>query len=319
MKRSVAVLGKTPSLVRWAIERPCNLRDCDVENLADATFRQLRSVNELSRGIAEGRVFENICVARDTATAIGDGDFSTILGFPADEVYDLYGDAATLSLECHDCSANCQPAERSPRWAGCYGWLPTVLSYSFDQSVKLTPGPHDDLVYLINKIYCEMATNPVNGSASLPPLPTARAQPFYLLWRSSWVAPAMLDCMNEIFAKAVDLVPGHEELARFAQAIARASAANLRLYVELVPRGESDGVHWRRIAACTLCGFDGEVSVDDSHTVCAGCGTDAARGNIRKSKVLGRRPFLNLEKVLSPQGAAEFAERYRQSRGRSSR
>ena len=313
MKRSVAVLGKTPSFLRWAIEHPCSLRDCDVDNLADATFRQLRSVTELSHGIDEGRVFENICIARDSAITIGDEDFGSILGFPADEVYDLYGDAEALSAECHDCPANCQPMEQSPRWAGCYGWLPTVLSFSFDQSVKLTPGPHDDLVHLINQIYFEMATTP----AILPPLPTARAQPFYLFWRCSWIDPSMLNCMHQIFERAVDLVPGHIELSRFAQAIESASAAKLRLFVELVPRGESDGVHWRRNAACTLCGFDGEVSNESFSAVCAGCGTDAARGNFRKSKVLGRRPFLNLEKVLSPQGAIEFAQRYRQSRDES--
>ena len=51
MKRSVAIWGPTPAFIRWAIEHPCELRDIEVDNLADGTFRQLRALRELSGGI----------------------------------------------------------------------------------------------------------------------------------------------------------------------------------------------------------------------------------------------------------------------------
>ena len=314
MKRSVAVLGETPAFLRWAIEQDCGLRDLDVENLADATFRQLRTVRELSLGIEERRVLKGYCLSRDCADA--EVRPEDVLGFPAQEVFDVFGDANEISALCSQCPANCFTDQRgvgrhsdafddqsqiSAAWAGCFGWLPTDLNYSFDPSLRLEPTTGNDLVRLINE-GAQRAGFSLSGAAR-------NAQPFYALWQTPWLDGGRLDLTRQVFSDAAMQVGHHQALTNFAVACQIAYERQLRLFVELVPPGVSDGLHWRRNGACSRCGCDGQQR--GAKRVCPGCGTDAPIGHFRKSKVLGRRPYLTLVKILSVENVVDLQQKFR--------
>ena len=317
MKRSVAILGPTPAFIRWAIEQPCELRDVEVDNLADGTFRQLRALRELSGGIEQGRVLDGFCLAADTAKAAkaNTAAASEALAFTIDEVVDLFGDAESISNLCHQCPANCALptapiAGKQTRWAGCFGWLVTDLNYSFDPGVEMESIRHPCLIRRVNDI-CrrENVAELFRVTTRRRNVPT-KAQPFYTFWQSEWVDPELLPLMASVFGEAARDAEQHFELAKFAEACHRAGEHNLRLFVELVPRGVSDGIHWRRNAACSRCGFD-VIETEQRATPCPGCGTDAPVGHFRKSRVLGRRPFLHLEKIISTAATEDLLTRYR--------
>jgi hypothetical protein len=317
MKRSVAINGPTPAFIRWAIARPCELRDIEVDNLADGTFRQLRTLRELSEGIEQRRVVDGFCLAADTVKA-AEADAvepSDVLAFPIEEVFDLFGDAESISNLCHQCPANCilpstQLSEHQTRWAGCFGWLATDLNYSFDPAVEVGTLRQSCLIERVNRI-CETGESAeffhsITVGRNLP----SKAQPFYTFWQSNCVEPDMLPLLGKVFGEVARAVEQHSELNRFAVACQRASEHQMGLFVELVPRGYSDGIHWRRNAACVRCGFDVPEN-EKRDNPCPGCGTDAPLGHFRKSKVLGRRPFLHLEKIISADGTRDLINRYR--------
>jgi hypothetical protein len=319
MKRSVAIFGPTPAFIRWALEHPCELRDLEVDNLADGTFRQLRAVRELSGGIEQERVFDGFCLAADTAKAAkaNTAVASEALAFPVEEVVDLFGDAESISDLCHQCPANCalpqtSIAENQSRWAGCFGWLVTDLNYSFDPAVEMKSIVKPCLITRVNEI-CkkEGVAELFRAAAVARNLPT-KATPFYTFWQSKWVDPELLPLMASVFGEAARAADQHFELAKFAQACQRGLDHNLRLFVELVPRGVSDGIHWCRNAACSRCGFD-VMETQERTNPCPGCGTDAPVGHFRKSRVLGRRPFLHLEKIISAAATEDLLARYRGS------
>ena len=317
MKRSVAIMGRTPAFIRWAIARPCELRDTEVDNLADATFRQLRALRELSDGIEQERVFEGFCLAADTAKAVKANKAAAqeALAFPVDEVLDLFGDAQSISKLCHQCPANCtlpsSPlSEDQTRWAGCFGWLSTDLNYSFDPAIEVEPTQQPCLIERVNRI-CQSGeiAEAFRAKAVAKNVPN-KAQPFYSFWQSKWVDPDWLPLMASVFDAAAKAAVQRAELVKFAMACQRASEHRLGLFAELVPRGFSDGIHWRRNSACVRCGFDVKEQ-EKRDNLCPGCGTDAPMGHFRKSKVLGRRPFLHLEKIISTDTTQDLLDRYR--------
>ena len=323
MKRSVAIFGPTPAFIRWSIEQPCELRDIEVDNLADGTFRQLRALRELSDGIEQNRVVDGFCLAADTAKAAmkGSAVASEALAFPVEEVVDLFGDAQSISNLCHRCPANCTPPAEplmpmKTRWAGCFGWLVTDLNFSFDPAIEIEPIEDPCLIKRINGI-CQRGTiaELLHAFAIARNIPKS-AKAFYTFWQSSWVDADLLPLMAKAFGEAADAVRAHRELTRFAAACERASENQLRLFVELVPRGESDGIHWRRNAACVRCGFD-VMGNERRATRCPGCGTDAPVGHFRKSRVLGRRPYLHLEKIISADATRNVLDRFRDGRAKS--
>ena len=317
MKRSVAILGPTPAFIRWAIEHPCELRDIEVDNLADGTFRQLRALRELSGGIEQERVLDGFCLAADTARAAKSNTATAreALAFPIDEVVDLFGDAESISNLCHQCPANCALpttpiAGNQSRWAGCFGWLVTDLNYSFDPAVEMESIEHPCLIRRVNDICKQEKIAELFRSVTVARNAPTKAQPFYTFWQSKWVDPDLLPLMASVFGEAARAVEYHRELTKFATACRRAIEHDLRLFVELVPRGESDGIHWRRNAACSRCGYD-VIETQVRANPCPGCGTDAPVGHFRKSRVLGRRPFLHLEKIISTAATEDLLDRYR--------
>lgn len=284
MKRTAAVLGPTPPFLRWAIQQDCALRDLDVDNLADQTFRQLRNVRELSNGYRENRVLEDICVHPAPI-----GDNSLVRAFHVDEVFDFFGDEPSLTQRCGSCPANCN-ANLKTDWAGCYGLLPVDLNFTFGHTQKSEVMPTDDLIALVDQAMLEE-----NG--------------FYYLWPQKWVQEQSVVKLASIFDSVAALRPQHQRLSQFADACKRCADNNMRLFVEFVPSGFSDGIHWKLNRACENCRFESQTPREKG-TPCPVCKNRHPDDLGRKAKVLGLRPYLLLERVLGKVQTQEFVARY---------
>ena len=291
MKRTAAVLGPTPPFLRWAIEHDCDLRDLDVDNLADQTFRQLRNVRELSKGYRENRVLEDICVHPAPI-----GDTSLVRGFHTDEVFDFFGDAPSLSDRCGNCDANCN-ANLQTDWAGCFGMLPVDLNFTFGHTAKAQVMPTDDLIALV-----DLALREDNG--------------FYHLWPQKWFEKQAVAKLASIFNAVLLQRPQHVRLRQFSDACRRCADHDMRLFVEFVPGGFSDGVHWKLNRACENCRYQSQTPREKG-TPCPVCKNRHPDDAGRKAKVLGLRPYLLLERVLGKTQTQEFVARYEQQRGES--
>jgi len=289
MKRTAAVLGPTPPFIRWAIEHDCALRDLDVESLADQTFRQLRNLRELSNGYREARVLEDICVHPAPT-----GDPSAFRAFHADEVFDFFGDAASLSQQCGDCDANCN-ADLKTDWAGCFGLVSVNLNFTFGHTMQTQVLPADNLISLVDHAMAEE-----NG--------------FYRLWTQKWIEETAITQLASIFTMVAPQRADHAPLQQFADACQRCADHRMRLFVELIPGGFSDGTHWKLNRACEKCRFESQTPREKG-VHCPACKSRNPDDFGRKAKVLGLRPYLLLERVLGKTKTQEFAARYKDHRG----
>ncbi len=288
MKRTAAVLGPTPPFLRWAIEHDCALRDIDVDNLADQTFRQLRNVRELSNGYREDRVLEDICVHPAPIS-----DSSLVRAFHADEVFDFFGDAPSLSERCGNCHANCN-AQVETDWAGCFGLLPVDLNFTFGHTATAEVMPADDLVALVDQAMLKESG-------------------FYHLWPPKWFEEQSVAELASIFNSVASERPQHRRLKQFSDACRRCADHNMRLFVEYIPGGFSDGIHWKLNRACENCRYESQTPREKGMP-CPVCKNRHPDDLGRKAKVLGLRPYLLLERVLGRAQTEEFVARYKEHR-----
>ncbi len=289
MKRTAAVLGPTPPFIRWAIKKECALRDLEVENLADQTFRQLRNLRELSNGYRENRVFDGICVHPAPI-----GAATQLRAFPIKEVFDFFGDQQSLSSRCGNCTAN-SCAHRDDNletdWAGCFGLLPVNLNFTFGHTRQCQALPTDDLVALVDNAL-------------------EKENDFHRLWTQKWVPPNAVSELATIFEAVSAQRKNHPHLQQFTDACRRCADFNLPLFAELIPSGFSDGVHWKLNRACEVCRFE-STTPRTKGMACPVCKTRHADDFGRKAKVLGLRPYLRLARVIGEPQTHQFIERYR--------
>ena len=321
MKRSVAILGPTPSFVRWAIRHDCPLRQQDTQNLPDATFRQLRGLRELSVGVVESRVWEGICV-HPQATSTNPEE---ALGFPIDEVLDVHGDEEFVANGCQSCPANAVARDQPGIWAGCYGWLPASNDFSFEitsrqlylpddepaeaQGSASRSGEKDQLIRLLDSVIDE--TGLVAESNALFPMTTPR---WYGLWQNHRLNPEQVEFLLRVFETLVarlsksnpEIDDGRLDWIRFLNALRTCSEYSLELHVELIPPGFSDGTTWTQFAHCPACKCEmGNVPI------CPACERRGNPHGERKGKVLGLRPYVKLCGVLGESGTRELLERFK--------
>lgn len=316
MKRSVAILGPTPQFVRWAMEHTCPLRETDVDNLPDSTFRQLRGLRELSIGLIEKRVFENICVH----PASTGQDAMNARGFKAGEVLDVHGDSSDVENCCRSCSANAVSDLHPGIWAGCYGWFPATNDFCVESNLrdgqKMNESKEDlahqpnriDYVGLIDDVIKHVSAE---RAAQLFDVTTPR---WYGIWKNRIMTQEQVDYLLGVFESAttncLDMGADPVELADLVQlrdALKRSSDHRLRLHVDLVPPGVSDGQTWTLSAYCPDCKF---ALSEIGRQRCPSCGRIGSPHGQRKSKVLGLRPYVNLEGVMGRHSTVEFMQRF---------
>ncbi len=289
MKRSAAILGPTPSFVRWAIRTDCPLRDLPEKNLPDNAFRELRGLRELSLGIRDNRVFEGVCIYPERNL-----ERETVKGFLADEICEVFGGLNFVEDCCSQCPANaCQSASQSTHhqpqgaiWAGCYGWFPSQ---------------HANINYVER---FELAWN------SLPDPPTidgciATNPRWYGLWQvRHWQTPKLKQ-LEKVITQTIEFESKETtpsiHLLELAAAIGQCIKHQLLLETELIPAGHSDGLQWRIAAHCPDCCKEMKAKQKD----CPACGRHGHPYPETKKKVLGLRPY----RLLVPMIGLEMTEK----------
>ena len=296
MKRSAAIIGPTPQFVRWAIAHRCSLRELELDDLPDSTFRQLRGIRVLSAGLADGRVFEQICVHDSVSPATNARDAR---GFPIAEILNLVGGQQHLDHCCNSCPANASD-EEAVGWAGCYGWLPADLSWSLatdgssDKGAKIK----EDLPPILDAVIQSRLMNQYESKFG-------KCRPWYGLWRDRVLDQGQLGVLNSALEMAMERTSVTKQIRHLWDATVRCLQFGKDLHVELVPPGYSNGSAWTVLAHCPKCNC-----ATQKDNVCCGC---HRRGNLvegRKFKVLGFRPYLLLRNILGEPETIQFVKRY---------
>src|SRR6476620_1026771 len=115
----------TPEFLVWAIERRCPLRQIAGFEDPERTERHLRTLRAYSDAVAQGRIFEGICIeADDPPQQFG------LRGFRVAEALTLYGGLEGAAAACRDCSANAANQANPDSLAGSFGMVPLPASES---------------------------------------------------------------------------------------------------------------------------------------------------------------------------------------------
>jgi hypothetical protein len=326
MKRSVAVLGHTPQFVRWSIDHACDIRAGDDTTSPDSTFRQLRGVREFSLGEAENRVVDSVCIHRSASSDHPD----LAMGFTESEVLAVFGGRDAIETCCSGCKANTNSLDSDdPLWAGCYGWLTADGSSlaSLSGGEELSDGqaanesddglasPTEDM--LVKEI--GFAIQMLNLGSLIETNFAKTVPAWFSFWQKPTLTVPQLLLLEKVFSTALrrhessgdpDFV---DDLLRFIDALTLCHRHSLKLNVELVPRGYSDGVTWTTFAHCPRC-HHGVSSPEETWQICPACGHESPPSGERKSKVLGLRPYVNLERVLGEARTVSLLKRYEQTK-----
>ena len=332
MNRSVAIIGPTPSFLRWAIRQPCPLREFVDGNLPAATFRQLRGLRELSVAKIEGRIFEQVGIHPQAKST----DPFAALGFSSTEIVDPLGGMDFVEKCCGDCPANTGALSRPKLMAGCYGMLPVDLNIDFetigrgninhDQGIetrKSTP-------FLIEFVEQAVDELKIENELRKEFLPTA---PWWFgLWSEPVLSVDRLELVEAVFKRVLSqlqkknepqkpdnqgLVSANysclENLIRFVDAVSICHERRLPLHVDLVPAGNSDGRCWTISRHCGICKYP----KTEKRIPCPVCGSQGHEQNEIKHRVLGLRPYLHLHLIFGTTQTQDFLIRYEMSKGNS--
>ena len=124
---------------------------------------------------------------------------------------------------------------------------------------------------------------------------------WYGLWTESVPERRRLELMHDLL-QPLDDVSSNGSLAKFLQAVEICLTNRLELHVELVPPGVSDGITWTIEAHCSNC----KAVRKQDGKVCDVCRTTSGVLAQRKGRVLGLRPYLNLQTIVGGQRSKEL-------------
>lgn len=300
MKRSAAILGPTPSFVRWAIRAECPLRDLPDQDLPNRAFRELRGLRELSYGLRQDRVFNGICIHPEW-----NQDIETAKGFFLDEACEVFGGSRFVDSSCNHCRANaCQAARRQssapgyqPVWAGCYGWFPS--RYETVDYVGLFQAAWETF----------HSSPPIAGFLITSPC-------WYGLWKVRVWSGQRLEHLDRLFKLVGELggkaAKDDRNLLELAAAIRQCRDSRLSLETELIPAGYSDGTTWCIESHCPDCYKEMESEKRD----CPACGREGTPNPALRKKVLGQRPYRLLKHMIGAEKTEEIILAYEKSRNR---
>ncbi len=301
MKRAAALIGPTPSFVRWAIRQDCPFRQIETDDLPYQTFRQLRGLRETSIGYLEQRVANGICIHREQ-----NQDVESALGFPVNEIIECYGDKIGIQRTCGGCPANVAScfeqdsvdAVRAKRagqdvWAGCYGWLAAETeSHDFPELFEQAVADSDS----------ELLAGFANANSI-----------WFRIWQASvWNASQLtkLAAILELVNSNLNSESGCADFANLRLAVEACLENELVLETELTPTGNSDGIHWRIESHCPRCRKGMRVDC----RICDECGYRGHPRETIKRKVLGLRPYMLLKNILGTGETANLLAVFREKK-----
>lgn len=299
MKRIAAVVGPTPSFVRWAIRQDCPFRKIETDHLPYQTFLQLRGLREVSIAYLEQRVVNGFCIHREQNQAV-----ESARGFPVDEIINCFGDENGIRRTCGNCPANVATcvehdpvslasANRSGDavWAGCYGWLAAQTeTHDFPNFFEQAVTDRDSELWSC----------------------FANAQSIWFrVWQTNiWNARQLtrLAAILQMVDARLNYESGCADFVNLRMAVEACLKNDLVLETELIPSGHSDGIHWRIESHCRQCR-------NEMQTDCRKCGECGLPGHPQasiKRKVLGLRPYMLLKDILGTVETANLLAVFRQ-------
>lgn len=288
------LLGETPEFLRWALARPCPLREYDNWQDPERTDRYLRPLRGYSDAAAAGRIFDGICV-EPAAIAGGTLDVDT-KGFRAEEVLATYGGLKYVESLCSGCPANTFGLAPGKSLVGCYG----LCEWS-----SLADRLHGDLETIVAGGIGEPAADQ---------LFLATRPRWYGLWSQSPLESAQVDWLQSRLAALIAFE--REYSVPFAGLVAALNAAKthrLPLHVTFVPRGNADRFGWTVASHCPQC----KAAQNERERRCAVCARVGRPQPARRRCLRGSRPYWPLADFLGRENVVPFLERYAQFRAGS--
>jgi len=274
----------TPEFVRWALPQPCPLREIDRWEDPEQTERQLRPLRAYCEAVAEGRLFEGICV--DAAVT---DDPAAAKGFLATEILDAYGGTDQVQSLCRSCPANALKKIDDRMLAGCYGMFELA-------------GREESLQAVIEAVVVENNLDAELRQAFLPTMPRWNG-----LWADSPLEPQQVQLLARLLSAVVERDTTFAELLRdVLAALQVARQAKLQLHVAFVPKGEVVGEKWIVAAHCARC----RTAWREASRRCVVCNTAGPPQPSRRRNVRGNRPYWRLSGFLGPENVEPFLERY---------
>ncbi len=272
---------QTPEFLVWSLERRCELRQIAGFEDPERTERHLRTLRAYSEAVAEGRVFEGICVAPPN-------------GFQVADALSLYGGLATAEYACRECPANALRKENSNSLAGCFGMV------GLPQDETAVPSAVEEAISRLNLR--------ANVAANFP----ATKPAWYGLWMHSPLDAPRALLLKFILRNACGSESGDRKSTNeLVLGLSAAYEQNLPLHVRLYPRGEVQGTWWNLVPHCQICRAPWQNDICEQCQVCGYVGRPASPP---KRRARGTRPYWPLERMMGKEKAAEFLVRYEASR-----
>lgn len=285
VNRLTQTRGPTPEFVRWSIDLVCELRQ-PLETFApEKVERYLRPLTAVGQCLTLGRVVDDVCIAIP-----GSADESA-RGCFLKEITDFYGGLEFCRSQCQDCPANI--AELDPlvdlrgakSLAGCYGWL-----IREEDAVR-------KLATISDAQFEKRTSSSDVFRATLPP--------WYRLWSLAKLEGSALEIVGGLFDRLLE--PGNlpPDWSRFHAATKACRTHGWTLSVQLVPAGHTVGTEWVVGPYCPDCRAPMEVGWKR----CTSCGRHGHAHPAVRRKVLGQRPFLQLDALVGAERARQLVSR----------
>jgi hypothetical protein len=276
----------TPEFVRWALARPCPLREFEGWDDPEQVERRLRPLRKFAEAAGQGRLFEGICVGPEVSA--GAANWSQATGFRASEVLNAYGGHEYVRELCGDCPGNALRGQMPQPLAGCYG--------------ELEFSGLDRLQKDLESVAAGATLREALEKEFVLTVPR-----WYGLWIESPLRSGQLECLNKLLAGLAALDEAYRErLGAFLAATGAAAASGLPLHVTLVPRGEYTATHWSTVSHCLRC----KAPWPSGPRKCAACGLAGRPRPGRKRHARGQRPYWRLSGFLGAENVGPFLQRY---------
>lgn len=274
--------GPTPEFVRWSIDASCPLRDPIGDEAPNRVERYLWALTSVAASIRRGEQVGEFCVRPDTE------DPEVLRVCRIDEVTAFYGGREQCERSCLPCPANIPWFTEVPgvaatvSWAGCWGWLvrDDRLAARLDDCF-----PPDEVV------------------------PSDHRPAWYRMGASGKLQGRALEVLSGVFRRLTSEAELPPDWRRFQEAINRTAENQSALSVQFVPAGRVERDHWWIGPYCPEC----LAPQSDTANRCGVCDRSGLPHPALRKKVLGNRPFVELNSLLGPTEATRVRNRWIES------
>jgi hypothetical protein len=284
--------GPTPEFVRWSIDCACPIREPIETMLVEKTERYLWSLAAIGQCLSRGNIIDDVCIVNP------DSDSDTARGCFVHEVAAFYGGLEFCQKQCGACAANVPARDDVPEktkdetLAGCFGWLIRT----------------EDLVQRLDEIIAGQLEELSSRGVFRPTHPA-----WYGLWSADRLEGKSLELVARIFDQLAKGATASIDVRRFREALVQCRNKVLSLSVQLVPAGHAVGTEWTIGPFCPDCRAPVGVGIRQ----CNGCGRRGHGHPAMRRKLIGQRPFVNLNSLVGAARAGELLSRLAEARAAS--